>query len=1085
MNRRFDAAGQIEPYSFILSYPDHRHLGELVNITDRHVNEIFNGADEISFTIHRYADGVEEELWDDLIDLQYIFVPQMQEYFLIEVSIDDKDETIKTVSGVGAAEAELSQSLIYSLEINTDIDIEREEYVLPTKFYDRENPENSFLNRTLDKLPNWSVGDVDGSLQNVQRTFSVSNSTVYDFLTGEAAEQFGCMFTFDSVNRTINAHDLKTVCKDCGYRGKYDTKCPKCGGTNLWNYGKDTTIYIDDENLAQSLTLSTPIDQIKNCFRMEAGDDEMTAAVINQNPTGSAYVYYFSPENKALMPENLVHKLEDYDKLVQSYAQEAQTLSRDIYQAYDKIMELTSTMMPGEKWPPTTAEEECSRLLESDTLSPLGFSRLSASTSLASIENALSMWIRAHCHTAGYKVELLDQTWQFYGKQPDGSTSGIWVGKIRLTNFVDKDDTYTTVPIPIKVWDDYGTYMVQRLEKLLENYNKKEKGNIYDPIKIEDIGDFRLACEKYCLNRLKSFADAIEGCIVLMTQDGVGYENPTNEKAELKEKVYDVFVKKLEIVNEVIGIRQGQIDAENEKLEKYLDRHREIQKILDFEKFLGEELYKVFLVYKREDVYSNSNYISTDLDNVTIWENAGDFVNAAKEALYESATYQHQISGEIINFLAMPEFEALSENFELGNWIRVKLADEVYRLRLVKIGFDFENPENSEIEFSDVTKVIGGASDLYSILSQAKSMAGSYNCVKTQVRKSKEQTDILKGFVDSGLDTTTMNIIGSSENADIVQNENGMLFRRYDDITNTYDPEQIRIINNGIYYTKDNWKSSKSALGKFEFTDPDSGQTIEGFGIIADQIVSNVVLTKDVGVYNENNTIQLNGNGFTFVADCTNGANQNIFDISKQYKDDKGEVQTKKILTLDSDGNLVFDGTSMKIILEGDAEIKTFQEALSGSSLADKINSSGASINIDSNSIRLTQSALSWKNDNSSMDSNGDITAKNVDLDGSFFTEAVGTEESPNKYFIGLNDGILSGGMNTEQYGEIRFAKYEDTNCLDLICDGINLASTKLLVNGTSLPTKTITVVTGVVQNDDGTLTVNTDTIDVTNGLVS
>lgn len=1084
MNQHFDFNGQIEPYSFVLSYPDHRHLGELVNLADRKVNEVFNGPDELSFTVHRYASGVEEELWNEITSLQYIYVPQMKEYFMIEVELDDGDGTTKTVSGVGAGEGELSQSLIYSLEINTDLDIAREEYTLPTIFYDSEHPERSLLHRTLDKLPNWSIGNIDSTLQNLQRTFSVSDSTVYDFLTGEVAEQFGCMFEFDSMTRTIHAHDLKTVCRECGYRGTYDTKCPKCGSEDLKQYGKDTLIYVDSENLSQDLTLTTDVDSIKNCFRMEAGDDEMTAAVINQNPTGSAYIYHFSPENKALMPQDLVDKLEDYENLVKSYEEESQTLSKNIYISYDKIMELTSTMMPGEKFPPTTAEKEGARLT-SDSLSPLGLSRLTEYTTKVIVENALMTWVRGHLESAAYKVEFIDSTWKFYGPQPDGTTSGIWLGKITLTNYADKEDTYTTVPIPIKVWTDYGTYLAQKLENLLEQYNRKEKGNIYDPLKMENLDAFKKACEKYCLNRLKSFADAIEGCLTLMTQEGVNYENPTNEKAELKEKVYDVFVKKLEIVQDEMAIRQKQIDDENVKLDGYLDRHHEIQRILDFEKFLGTEMYQVFLIYKREQVYSNSNYISTNLDNVTIWENATDFVLAAKEELFKSATYQHQISGTLIDFLSMPEFKSLAENFELGNWIRVKIADDVYRLRLIKIEFDFDDLENIGIEFSDVEKTRSGGDDLASILSQANSIAGSYNYVKTQVRKSKEQTDLLRDFVNGGLDATLMNIVNQSDNSSIKIDENGLLARKYDEVTGEYDPEQIRLINNGIYYTKDNWRTSKAALGRYEYYDPDTGVDVEGFGLIADRIVSNIVLTKEVGVYNDENTIRLDDNGFTFIADCTDGKNKNIFDISKKYKDESGQEANKKLLTLDSDGNLVLNGSSVKIILDGDLSVKTFDEALSGAALAEQINKAGATINqVDKGVIRLDESALVWTAENSSMTQTGLITAQGVDLKGKFLTEATGTEESPNKNYIRLEEGQLVGGMNTEDYGSIVFNKEADTQKMNLICSQIDLNADSLLLKGEALASKTLTVVTGVTQNEDGTLSITTEELTISNGLI-
>lgn len=1080
MNQHFDFSGQVEPYSFVLSYPDHRHLGELVNITERQVNEIFNGANEISFTVHRYVNGIEEELWDLITTLQYIYIPQLDEYFLIEVELDDGEGVVKTVSGIGAGEAELAQSLIYSLEINSELDIAREEYELPTIFYDREWPERSLLHRTLDKLPNWSIGHVDSTLQEIQRTFSVSNKDVYSFLTDEVAEEIGCLFQFDSAKRQINAYDLKTTCKSCGHRAIFDTQCPKCASQDLFQYGKDTSIFVDSENLSTDLTLTTDIDAIKNCFRLVAGDDEMTAAIENQNPNGSAYIYYFSPENKALMPSNLVEKLDSYQELVESYRSETQELAKNIYVQYDKILELTSTMMPGEKFPPTTAEKECSRL-NASTLSPLGYYRLSSSTSISSINNTLLMWIRAHLYTGAYKVEVKDVTWSFKGTSEDRSTTGTWRGKIKLTNYSDSEDTFETTPISITVTSDYSKYVEQKLEKLLARYDQKEKANVYEPLKMEDLSEFRKACQTYCLNRLKSFADALDGCLTIMAQEGISAVNPTNEKREFKEKIYPVYLQKLDIVQKEIDVRSKEIEVEEEKLEEYLSRFHEIQKILDFKEYVGDDLYCTFLAYKREQVYENSNYISTDLDNVTIWENAGQFLEVAQEELFKSATYQHQITGSLIDFLSMPEFKTLAENFELGNWIRVRIADDIYRLRLIQIGFNFDDMESIEIKFSDVTKTRTGGDDLASIIGQASSMAGSYDYVKTQVKKSKEQIDIVRDFVNKGLDTSLVQIVNNTDTADIKITDQGLIARRFNEYTQTYEPNEIRLLNDGIYYTNDGWQTSKAGLGKFLYSDPETGEEREGFGIIADQVISNVVLTKQVAVFNTENTIRLDAEGFTFVADCTDGRNKNIFDISKKYKDEAGRVQTKEVLTLDTDGNLVFDGNSMKINLAGSLSTQTFSEALSGQSLARAINESGAIINsasvqTDPDSIRLLDQTLKWKATNSSLTANGTLTAQNVSLKGSFTSEKTNTT----KDFVKISDGKISGGSNSIESNQIKFS-----DSLELQSSKLNFNADEITLKGESLATKTFEVLVVVGEDEeDGTVITERQTLTFKNGLL-
>jgi hypothetical protein len=61
----------------------------------------------------------------------------------------------------------------------------------PTVLYNENDPAHSLLNRAIERVPQWSIGEVseyfsDGTNVNradtMQRTFTVNGQTVYDFL---------------------------------------------------------------------------------------------------------------------------------------------------------------------------------------------------------------------------------------------------------------------------------------------------------------------------------------------------------------------------------------------------------------------------------------------------------------------------------------------------------------------------------------------------------------------------------------------------------------------------------------------------------------------------------------------------------------------------------------------------------------------------------------------------------------------------------------------------------------------------------------------------------------------------------------
>ena len=88
--------------------------------------------------------------------------------FFNDVLVMDKDENVKNVSGKTLGEAELSQIMLYGIEINTETDIAREEYKIPTTFYNPDHPEASLVDRLMEKAPHYTITHIDKSLMDIQ-----------------------------------------------------------------------------------------------------------------------------------------------------------------------------------------------------------------------------------------------------------------------------------------------------------------------------------------------------------------------------------------------------------------------------------------------------------------------------------------------------------------------------------------------------------------------------------------------------------------------------------------------------------------------------------------------------------------------------------------------------------------------------------------------------------------------------------------------------------------------------------------------------------------------------------------------------
>lgn len=862
LSLQFDEGNVIEDFTIVLSKRNHEHYGEIANVKRDTINckVNMNAADEISFDTYKYVldesgNKRDERLWNQIVDFRLIWIKELDEYFEINVTLDDSTENVvKSIVGTSLCEAELSQTNLYDIEINTENDIARDDYVV-TKFYDKDNQKASLLHRVLNKNPGYTIKHVDKSLVNLQRSFSIDGTSVYDFLTGECSEQFNCLFQFDSTDRSISVYDLYTVCGDCGYRGEYEHICPECGSENLYYYGEDTTIYVDKTNLTDEIQITMDAGSVKNCFKLVAGDDYMTSVIRDLNQNGSDYIYYITEDQKKDMPSELVEKIESYDELYASYTAEYEQLIQDIYDTLDGIYYYKHEMMPTVEHAEVTAKTEADKLNQVN-MGYLALSSVTSSTSKATVESGLKNYAKVYVKTGFVKVEINQSTYTFKNKG-----NATWVGNFKVTNYSDDEDIAYSPIITVTIDDNYEIFLKQKIQKKIASENDKE-GTVFDVLNIDELSDFKEALKLYCLERLKSFYDAIQAALDILVE-----VDQSSEAADFYSSIYVPYYNKLKACQSEMDVRQKTVDELDARYKELVNRKNKIQKTLNFNEYLGEELYTTFCAYRREDKYTNSNYISDGMENSELIENGKKFIELAKKELYKSAQKQYTLSSSIHNLLVMPEFKAIKNKFELGNWIRFCADEMLYRLRLISINIQFSDEKKLDVDFSSLTKQIDCMSDVKDVIQSAQSMSSSYSYVAKQAEKGNEANNSLSYLRENGLNSALIDIKNNTDE-EITYGKNGLLARSYDDILDDYSPEQFKITHNVMAYTDDNWTSVKMAIGKIKYTL--DGTKYEDYGINADTLIGGKMISGDIYSLNYSSIkktgthINLNDGTFSF-----------------------------------------------------------------------------------------------------------------------------------------------------------------------------------------------------------------------------
>lgn len=975
--------GQPITPDLVLSYRGGTKQGIIHNVQSlTNANALVETA-EISFDVYKEINGVECQLWDDIRDFRLVYIPHLDTstfnpWYELSVEVDENDCTIKHCQGVHLQEAELGQLTLNGVEINTEDDIARDDYS-PTIIYDPKNPEASALDRILkDKASHYTIVHVDSSIANLQRTFSWDGSSIKDAFD-DIANEVECLFVYGEytnndgkIHRTISVYDLNDRCMECGERGSFTTKvCPKCGSANInYGYGTDSGIFLSHENFAGDITYSSNKDSVKNCFRLVAGDDLMTATIRNINPSGSQYIWYLSDSVRSDMSKELQDKLNAYDKEYASYSNEKQidipstAISEynaliNKYKLYDNTLVnvkypivgysaltdlyysalnfyslLKTTLAPasehGEK---TTAAKELTKLT-SGALSPLGIQNGDIASS-ATVTSAVQNYAKVFIDTSLYRITAKCNVYE----------AKVWKGTITLTGYADDEDTATSAELTVYVSDATPDFIKCQIEKAMKKNEVDATGTVALFKKSES--EFKQALSYYSVDNLNILASIARGCMDILIQQGVA-----DSENELYTSMYLPYYNRSVWIQDELREREAEVlklrgtRSNPDGVLDYIEKQRQaIANKLDLRTYLGESLWVEFCSFRRDDTYQNDNFISDGLSDTELITQAKEFVKNAEREIIKSATLQHTISCNLNNFLLVKEqdveespipivtldgiqivthdqlylvkgnatFSPLLVNFEVGNWVHIEIDGVVYKLRLTSYKIDYDNLDKLDVEFSDVTYGLDYMSDTQSILAQAQSMATSYSMVQHQANKGNNANKQIMDMVENGLNLTNKKIVNAADNQNMVVDESGLLMREKNEFGDDYSAEQTKIINHGFYYTNDGWKTVKTGLGKYIYYDPETGTYKEDYGIIAHKIVGNIILGNELGIYNTSGSVKIDQNGMTITADAAD-TNKDLFTL--QRKNEDGSYT--KYVYVDDDGNIKINGRHIQMTTSDD-----------------------------------------------------------------------------------------------------------------------------------------------------------------------
>lgn len=376
--------------------------------------------------------------------------------------------------------------------------------------------------------------------------------------------------------------------------------------------------------------------------------------------------------------------------------------------------------------------------------------------------------------------------------------------------------------------------------------------------------------------------------------------------SQIKAKEVEINNKKTEINN-----LQLQIDVK-------LKEKKNINDSLAFENNFTEKEYKKLSSFIKQTKVVNDGFMTTDQDTyVDIQNMMEELYEWGKRELRRQSQPVYTFSLDVVDFMKLPEFKDYARELDLGAKITICLDrenDSYVEAVLLKYTTSLNSFDSDlTLEFANVLNYNSSTFTWEDLFNSAASLSSQIGFEGYKYKQGAEANAKIDEYTKNALDLSKQDLL-ASDNQEFIVNNLGIRGREWDEITKSYLGEQIWMTKNKIVFTDNAFNTIKQAIGKI--TLPDGSQ---GYGIIANAVIGNLLCGKALILENENNTFRVDGNGVYMknanIVMTTDGEEQTLTDvlggIDKTIQDSIGKIDLSKydnVLTADG----MLDTTKMK-----------------------------------------------------------------------------------------------------------------------------------------------------------------------------
>ena len=325
------------------------------------------------------------------------------------------------------------------------------------------------------------------------------------------------------------------------------------------------------------------------------------------------------------------------------------------------------------------------------------------------------------------------------------------------------------------------------------------------------------------------------------------------EEIDISDEIEDT----LDMVDELISETDDAIAANQSALNGIITALDELNKdiesihnMLSVTNYFTQDEYDELSEYIYEGNYNDEYVVFTeDMDYEEKFGQMQEMYERTIRQLARVSSPTQEFTADVESFLFAKEFLPWSEQLQTGCLINVELKpDDIAPLFLSSMTINYAD-ESMSLTFGNRFNKFDPKTLFENVLGNISKSANTIEYIKELLSPMKNGTfDAFADAVKTSR-TLTMNAALAATNQAFTMDAAGITGKKK--VDDEFDPHQVKIVNNSMVFTADNWESVHTALGEVIL---DDGTIV--YGINAETIIGEMIIGGELHIFdNEGNDI--------------------------------------------------------------------------------------------------------------------------------------------------------------------------------------------------------------------------------------